>query len=187
MTRTAIKPKTASPLRQWIFNAAISLAVTGAIVAIAFGERLDDYIGAVTQLTVRPQTPDLSHILAARPVIQVHLFAALTALAIGIVLLIGVKGTTTHRTLGWAWVAAMATTAVTSLFIRELNQGAFSFIHLLTGWTIIVLPMAVFMARRHKVREHQRMMTGMFVGGLIIAGLFAFMPGRVLFSVFFTM
>ena len=46
---------------------------------------------------------------------------------------------------------------------------------------------AVFMARRHNVRAHSRMMTGVFVGGLIVAGLFAFMPGRLLFSVFFAM
>ncbi|MBY0562636.1 MAG: DUF2306 domain-containing protein [Hyphomonadaceae bacterium] len=116
-----------------------------------------------------------------------HLLAALTALAIGIVLLIGVKGTAAHRALGWGWVAAMGVTAISSLFIRELNGGAFSFIHLLTGWTIVILPMAVFMARRHNVRAHSRMMTGVFVGGLIVAGLFAFMPGRLLFSVFFAM
>ncbi len=187
MTHSAIKPKPASRLRQWLVSLAISFALTAAIVVVAFGDRFDDYLDAIARLNIRPQIPDLAPILAAGPVIQVHLVAALTALAIGIVLLAGVKGTNMHRTLGWGWVIAMAVTAISSLFIRELNGGAFSFIHLLTGWTIIVLPMAVFMARRHKVREHQKMMTGMFVGGLIIAGLFAFMPGRVLFSVFFSM
>lgn len=187
MTQSAIKPKTRLRVRQWLLSLAISLAVTTVIVAIAFGDRLDDYLGAVSQLNIRPRTPDVSRVLTAAPVIQVHLMAALTALAIGIVLLAGVKGTTLHRVLGWSWVAAMTTTAISSVFIRELNGGAFSFIHLLTGWTVIVLPMAVFAARRHKVQQHQSMMTGMFVGGLIIAGLFAFMPGRLLFSVFFSM
>lgn len=187
MTETAIKSNKGSPLLRWLVSAAISIAVTAIIVVVAFGDRMDGYVEAVSRLNIRPQTPDLAPILAAAPVIQLHLLSALTALAIGIILLAGVKGTTMHRTLGWAWVSAMAATAVSSLFIRELNGGAFSFIHLLTGWTIIVLPMAVFMARRHKVRQHQRMMTGLFVGGLIVAGMFAFMPGRILFSVFFSM
>lgn len=187
MTRDAIKSKTAPILPQWLVTAAVSLGITVVVVVVAFGNRFDDYVGAVARLNVRLQTPDISHILTASPVIQVHLLAALVALAIGVILLAGVKGTAMHRTLGWLWVLAMAITAVSSLFIRHLNDGAFSFIHLLTGWTIIVLPMAVFMARRHKVQQHQRMMTGLFVGGLVIAGLFAFMPGRVLFSVFFSM
>jgi uncharacterized membrane protein len=101
-------------------------------------------------------------------------------------LLAGVKGTLRHRILGWLWVSAMAVTAIASLFIRDLNNGQFSFIHLLTGWTIIILPMAVFMARRHRVDVHKRMMTGLFVGGLLIAGAFTFLPGRLLWTVFLT-
>lgn len=129
--------------------------------------------------------PNLS-LLAAAPVkIQLHVAAALTALAIGTVLMVGVKGTRLHRTLGWTWVVAMAATAVSSLFIREMNHGAMSWIHLLSGWTIVALPMAVYAARRHKVHMHRRFMTGLFVGGLLIAGAFTFLPGRLLWRVFF--
>jgi uncharacterized membrane protein len=129
--------------------------------------------------------PNLS-LLAAAPVkIQLHVAAALTALAIGTALMVGVKGTRLHRTLGWTWVVAMATTAVTSLFIREMNHGAMSWIHLLSGWTIVALPMAVYAARRHKIHMHRRFMTGLFVGGLLIAGAFTFLPGRLLWRVFF--
>nr|WP_240633944.1 DUF2306 domain-containing protein [Caulobacter flavus] len=129
--------------------------------------------------------PNLS-LLAAAPVkIQLHVAAALTALAIGTVLMVGVKGTRLHRTLGWTWVVAMATTAISSLFIREMNHGAMSWIHLLSGWTIVALPMAVYAARRHKVHMHRRFMTGLFVGGLLIAGAFTFLPGRLLWRVFF--
>jgi uncharacterized membrane protein len=87
--------------------------------------------------------------------------------------------------LGWTWVVAMGATAVSSLFIRAINPGAFSLIHLLSGWTIVALPMAVYAARRHRVAAHRRAMTGMFVGGLILAGLFAFLPGRLMWAVFF--
>lgn len=129
-------------------------------------------------------TPRLDLILAAGPMIQLHILAAVTAFAIGTVLLIGVKGTRLHKTLGWAWVIAMATTAISSLFIHTINRGGFSIIHLLSGWTLIALPMAIVAIRRRKVAAHRRAMTGMFVGGLLVAGAFTFFPGRLLWAVF---
>lgn len=142
-------------------------------------------LAAVPALAARhgAHLPDLSLIAAAPLKIQIHLTAALTALGIGAALMLGVKGDKLHRTLGWTWVAAMATAAISSLFIR--TSGSYSWIHLLTGWTIIALPMAVYAARRHKVTLHRRAMTGLFVGGLIVAGGFAFLPGRLLWRVVF--
>ena len=107
------------------------------------------------------------------------------AILVGAVLMVGVKGSLTHRILGWTWVMAMMTGAVSSLFIRMLNHGAFSYIHLLSGWTIVALPMAVAAARSHKVKLHARLMTGLFTGGLILAGVLAFMPGRLMWEMFF--
>lgn len=133
----------------------------------------------------RLHAPHWPLLLQSPPVIQLHVAAALTALIIGIVLLIGVKGTRRHRILGWAWVAAMGTTAVSSLFIHAINPGGFSLIHLLSGWTIISLPMAIYAIRRGKVQAHRRAMTGMFVGGLIVAGAFTFLPGRLMWAIFF--
>ena len=117
--------------------------------------------------------------------IQVHLAAALVALAIGVILLAGVKGTRGHRVLGWTWVLAMATTAISSFFIQQINPGGLSLIHALSGWTLVGLPMAVHAARRHRVEAHRRAMTGMFVGGLVVAGLLTFLPGRLMWAVFF--
>lgn len=134
---------------------------------------------------IMPHLPNLALVAAAPLKIQIHLTAAVTALVVGTVLMIGVKGSALHRGLGWTWVIAMALTAVSSLFIHEMNHGAMSWIHLLSGWTIIALPIAVYAARRHKVALHRRFMTGLFVGGLIVAGGFAFIPGRLLWRVFF--
>lgn len=144
-------------------------------------------IAAVPVLMLRAgvHLPNLSPLAAAPAKVQVHVAAALTALAIGTVLMVGVKGTRIHRTLGWTWVVAMATTALSSLFIRDMNHGAMSWIHLLSGWTIVALPMAVYAARRHNVHMHRRFMTGLFVGGLLIAGAFTFLPGRLMWRVFF--
>lgn len=129
--------------------------------------------------------PDWGLLVRAAPVIQLHVAGAVVAFVIGVVLLAGVKGARLHRTLGWTWVLAMGTTAVSSLFIHHINPGGFSLIHLLSGWTLIALPMAVFAARRHRVKAHRRGMTAMFVGGLLIAGVFAFVPGRLMWAVFF--
>ena len=132
----------------------------------------------------QPHAPDLALIAAAPLVIQLHIAGAVTAFVIGCVLLAGVKGTGLHKGLGWTWVIAMTLTAVSSLFIRTINPGQFSFIHLLSGWTLIALPMAILAIRRRRVRQHARAMTGMFVGGLLIAGLFTFLPGRLMWRVF---
>jgi uncharacterized membrane protein len=129
--------------------------------------------------------PDVSLLAQAPIMIQIHVAGAVTALMIGVVLLLGVKGNALHRTLGWTWVIAMATTAVSSLFIRQINGGSFSLIHLLSGWTIVALPMAVYAARRHRVAAHRKAMTGMFVGGLLVAGALTFLPGRLMWRMFF--
>ena len=79
----------------------------------------------------------------------------------------------------------MVVTAISSLFIRELNHGAFSLIHFFSGWTLVGLPMGVAFARRHQVKLHRRTMTGLYLGGLIIAGVFTFVPGRLMWRMFF--
>ena len=145
--------------------------------------------GRVARMGFNLRAPDFSLLAAAPTAIQIHVAAALTALAVGIVLLAGIKGTRLHRALGWTWVLAMGTTAVSSFFIHQINPGGpagLSLIHLLSGWTMVGLPMAVYAARRHRVQAHRRAMTGMFVGGLIVAGLLTFLPGRLMWAIFFS-
>tara|TARA_R110002051_G_scaffold115308_1_gene188378 strand:- start:1169 stop:1801 length:633 start_codon:yes stop_codon:yes gene_type:complete len=143
------------------------------------------YGGALAGLSFVPHAPDMALLLAQPLTVQLHIAAALTALLIGLVLLAGTKGNTLHRTLGWIWVVAMMTTAVSSFFIRTINPGALSWIHLISGWTVIALPMAVHAARRHRVAAHRQGMTGLFVGGLLIAGALTFLPGRLMWRVVF--
>ncbi|MFN3878570.1 MAG: DUF2306 domain-containing protein [Brevundimonas sp.] len=162
------------------------LALLLLIVPVVAYLAVDD--GRLARMGFTPHVPDWRLLLASPPAIQIHVAAALTALAIGIVLLIGVKGNRLHRTLGWTWVLAMATTAISSFFIHRLNPGGpggFSLIHLLSGWTVVALPMAVHAARRHRIADHRRAMMGMFVGGLIVAGAFTFLPGRLMWAIFF--
>lgn len=141
--------------------------------------------GALTRASFHLKTPELHLIAQKSPVLITHILSALTALMIGIVILSWPKGRGLHKALGWAWVVAMATAAVSSLFLRGLNGSGLSLIHLLSGWTIIVLPMAIFAIRNRKVDMHRRMMTGLFTGGLVIAGALTFLPGRLMWQVFF--
>jgi uncharacterized membrane protein len=48
-----------------------------------------------------------------------------------------------------------------------------------------MLVLAVWYARRHKVRGHKITMISIFCGALVIAGLFTFVPGRIMHTVFF--
>ena len=48
-----------------------------------------------------------------------------------------------------------------------------------------MLPLGVVHARRHRVREHRTSMIWLFVGALIIAGIFTLFPGRIMHQVVF--
>jgi uncharacterized membrane protein len=144
-------------------------------------------VDLLPMLAVRwtPHAPDLGLVARQSLMLKAHLGAALTALAIGTVIMLRPKGRGLHKTLGWSWVAAMAVTAVSSFFLHGLNGDRMSLIHLLSGWTVIALPIGVAGIRRRNVNLHRRMMTGLFVGGLLIAGALTFLPGRLMWHVFF--
>jgi uncharacterized membrane protein len=128
----------------------------------------------------------LAPLLQASPAIQIHAFAAMAAFALGAAQLAAPKGTLPHRTLGWIWVTLMFVVAASSFFIHELRMwGSWSPIHLLSIYTLIVLPLAVLAAHRHEVTRHRRRMIGLFLGALVIAGLFTLWPGRIMYYVVF--
>ena len=126
---------------------------------------------------------DPEPLLGAPWVIQVHVASAVGALLLGAALMTLRKGVRLHRVMGWSWAVLMGVAAVSSLFIMRTNPGHFSFIHGLSAWTIVMLPMALLAARRHNVKRHRRIVMGMYFGGVVLAGLLAFLPGRIMWSV----
>jgi uncharacterized membrane protein len=110
--------------------------------------------------------------------VLVHLAAAGSALVLGIVMLVRAKGTASHKALGRTWVALMLTVAISSLWIPRFLH--FSWIHMFTLLTLVVIPLAIYRIRTGNVRAHARAMTGLFLGGLVIAGIFTLIPGRML-------
>jgi uncharacterized membrane protein len=181
MSDTAL---TANPQPWWrrYLGPVVALAGTAVILALAFGP---DGANEIARLAARgrPHAPNLAAIASASLPVKVHLATLALSFVTGAVLLSGVKGTPLHRTLGWAWAALMGTTAVASLFIR--SSSGFSVLHLFAAWKLLALPLGVWAARRHKVARHRATMTGLFFGGLIVAGLVAFTPGRLMWRVFF--
>ena len=128
----------------------------------------------------------LAPLLNAVPQIPIHAFAAMAAFVLGIVQFASPKGTLPHRTLGWIWVALMATVAVSSFWIHKIRLvGPWSPIHLLSIFTLVTLPLAVWKAHRHDIADHRRSMILLFTGALVIAGLFTLLPGRIMHAVVF--
>jgi uncharacterized membrane protein len=128
----------------------------------------------------------LAPLLSAAPAIPLHTFAAMAAFALGLVQFAAPKGTLPHRTIGWIWVGLMVVVAASSFWIHGIRMvGPFGPIHLLSIFTLVVLPLAVWRAHTHRVADHRRMMIFIFAGALVVAGLFTLVPGRIMHRVIF--
>lgn len=114
------------------------------------------------------------------PAVQIHIVSALGALATGIGMFLRPKGTRSHKLMGRGFMALMLTTATSAIFIRYINDGAFSWIHLFIPLTFFTAWEAVHFIRKGNVARHKRAVTGMFFGALLIPGAFAFLPGRIM-------
>ena len=128
----------------------------------------------------------LAPLLDAAPEIPVHAFAAMAAFVLGVIQFAAPKGTLPHRTIGWIWVLLMLAVAGSSFWIHKIRLwGPWSPIHLLSIFTLVVVPLGVWRAHRHEVADHRLIMTLTFSGALVIAGLFTLLPGRIMHTVVF--
>ena len=121
------------------------------------------------------------------PTIAIHMSAALTALALGPVVLWARLGATIrprwHRALGYAWTTCMVAAAISALFIRSFdlpNVWGYTPIHLLVVLTAFSLFKAFMALARRDFAEHQRYMQRLYVGACGVAGAFTLLPGRYL-------
>jgi uncharacterized membrane protein len=113
-----------------------------------------------------------------------HLATVVPAFAIGALQLFRRKGTPSHRLLGKIYMLLMLATGFITLAMpaevgpRLLNH--FGFIHIFSFLALFNVPMAYFAARRGYIKAHRGAMLGLYLGGILIAGAFAFSPGRML-------
>lgn len=128
----------------------------------------------------------LEPLLAAGPVVYTHAFAAIAAAVLGVVQFAAPKGTLPHRSLGYLWAFLMLWVAGSSLFIHGIRMiGPFSPIHILSVITLIGVPMAVWAARKGRITTHAKAMKGYMLWALLVAGIFTFYPGRLMYQVVF--
>ena len=124
--------------------------------------------------------------------VQIHWMAALASAVVGIGIFVRTKGTKIHRLTGRLYVLLMVITAVSAFFVRSVDPGEtysllthFSYIHLLIPLTLYSLFRAIRAIRVGDVEAHKKNMIFTYVGGIVIAGAFTFLPGRHMHSVFF--
>src|SRR5690242_21715650 len=97
----------------------------------------------------------LAPLLDAPGTIPLHAMAAMAAFVLGVVQFAAPKGTLPHRTIGWIWVLLMLAVAGGSFWIHQIKLwGPWSPIHLLSIFTLTMLPLGVWYAHRHRVVDH---------------------------------
>jgi uncharacterized membrane protein len=135
----------------------------------------------------------LDPILTAPLAIQLHFATVVPAFALGTWLLFfSRKGTDRHRLIGKVYLGLMAATALAALFIRSFSGWSVQVGPLRLGLLHLFVPLtahgvygALATIRAGNVAGHRAAMRGLYFGGLIIAGLLAFAPGRVMHRMFF--
>lgn len=135
----------------------------------------------------------LEPLLTAPAVVQVHAFGAMAGFALGLVQILAPKGTLPHKSIGLVWIGIMAVVGISSIFIQHPVEPGdpfwkrFSPIHLFTLLTAYALIQGGWLLIRGgpALRFHSRPFIGLFIGGLIVAGVLSFLPGRIMHQVAF--
>ncbi|MFK3665393.1 DUF2306 domain-containing protein [Ochrobactrum soli] len=126
-------------------------------------------------------------LLQAPLAVQLHVATVVPAALLGAFILLRKKGTRRHKYLGRIWMVLMVVTAMTSFFIHQINLlWGFSPIHILSVLVIAGCIRSVIAARQGDIVIHRRITRRVYFLGIIGAGLFAFMPGRIMNAVVFT-
>ena len=110
--------------------------------------------------------------------LAIHLASVIPTLPLGAYVLIRRKGDRLHRLLGRLWAMLMMTAALSSFGLHGLT-GRLSWIHLLSLLTLVTIPRGVMQAMRGDIARHRRSMTLVYAG-LVTAGAFSFVPGRLI-------
>lgn len=119
--------------------------------------------------------------------LHLHLWSALMALMLGPVVLYRRRRDIWHRAAGRVWVALMALTAGSSLWleagIMPIYRGVGA-IHLLSAFVFFGLWRGVSAARSGDAVTHSGWMRGLYWQALVLPGLLTLLPGRTLNLVF---
>ncbi|MDP6969846.1 MAG: DUF2306 domain-containing protein [Gammaproteobacteria bacterium] len=122
--------------------------------------------------------------------VYIHLATIIPAIFIGTYLLASRKGSSSHKALGKVYMVLMLITAIVTIVlpahVGPSFLGHFGFIHLLSILTVFSVSGAYFAVKKGDMRTHKGNMILLYFGGIILAGSFAFEPGRLLHTWLFT-
>lgn len=111
--------------------------------------------------------------------IMFHVATVIPCVPLGLYLLIARKGDAVHKALGKLWIALMVITATSTLFIHE--GMALSWIHIFVPLTYRASWLIVSSARKGDIKRHKAEIVSLFLGALMIPGVFAIiLPGRLM-------
>ncbi|MET3927175.1 DUF2306 domain-containing protein [Devosia sp. 2618] len=129
----------------------------------------------------------LQPLLSADFTIQLHAFSAIAAFFLGGFVLWRKKGTALHKALGRIWVGLMLVVATSALFIHEIRLiGPFSPIHIFVVITYVGIGNGLWaIIVKHDVATHRACMQAVYLGAVLLAGAFTFLPGRRMSAVLF--
>ena len=121
---------------------------------------------------------------------QIHAVTVIPAFFIGTwQIFLSRKGAPAHRAIGYVYLVLMTITAITALFIHAIMPNSPFFglspIHIFVPITLFGVASALYGAWVHNIRAHKSAMIGTYIGGLLIAGSLAFMPGRIMHAAVF--
>jgi uncharacterized membrane protein len=133
---------------------------------------------------------NLAPLLHAPLAVQIHVATVIPAFLIGTwQIFFSRKGAPFHRALGYIYLGLVTVTSIAALFVQQLMPHGpffgFSPIHLFVPLTLFGVVGALSGAWTHNIPRHRNSMLGVYVGGLLIAGSLAFMPGRIMHAVVF--
>jgi uncharacterized membrane protein len=148
------------------------------------GLTIVDDLGIIASVTGRlSNLMDFTPIAEAPLAVQIHLATIIPAFFLGTWLIFfSRKGAPAHRLIGASYLVLMTTTATAAIFIP---RGRISFFYLFVVLTYFSVFRAIWFLRKKNIPGHKRAMVGLYVGGLLIAGGLTFLPGRMMYRLFF--
>lgn len=132
----------------------------------------------------------LEPLLHAPLAVRIHVVTVVPAAIIGTWLIFfSRKGAPWHRALGYTYLTLMMFTAITTLWVHQLMpNGPFfglSPIHVLIPLVFFGAYNAIQGARSGNIARHRYAMLSVYIGGILIAGGFTFVRGRIMHAVVF--
>jgi uncharacterized membrane protein len=174
----------------WFLWIVISVLVTVVIFYVylvtQFGTAgVERFLDSLARGFARPIRPDISPLWSRPFSVQLHVISVTVGFFSGLIIFMLPKGSGLHRILGWTFVVAMTLAAATSIMmIADFNTGV-NFLHIFTVMTAVSLTLGLAAIRRGDVRSHAYNMIGLYIGAILVAGAFAFIPGRLMWRMLF--